>query len=377
MRRQKTFLAGAFFLFPLAIAAGGCSGPASEAKGTVDVVVSGEELATTGILFPMGSEVRIADGWEVRFDHVLITVGTITLSENPDKAPSDQSQTGAVVIARTGPWAVDLHKQGTIPGAGGEGTATPVVTLEPLDTDQRYAFSYDVVAASDQAVKVNFEGDPESETAYAEMVTKGYTVMYVGTATFKGTTCDTSNLAYDFTRIPEAVKFRLGFESPTSYINCQNQQNQGEPFPDEQYQRGVAIPANAPARAQMTFHIEHPFYSDVKHEPALHFDQMASRLAGKPADTTLTMEDLTGVDPTAFTDGQGADLPWRVCDGSALAATAQMSFGLGSVPVNPGGQPQDALRDYRDYVLYVQSTQGHLNGGEGICYTKRNYPSPP
>jgi hypothetical protein len=25
----------------------------------------------------------------------------------------------------------------------------------------------------------------------------------------------------------------------------------------------------------------------------------------------------------------------------------------------------------------VQSAQGHLNGGEGLCYVKRNYPSPP
>jgi hypothetical protein len=24
----------------------------------------------------------------------------------------------------------------------------------------------------------------------------------------------------------------------------------------------------------------------------------------------------------------------------------------------------------------VQSTQAHLNGGEGLCYTLRNYPSP-
>ena len=33
-------------------------------------------------------------------------------------------------------------------------------------------------------------------------------------------------------------------------------------------------------------------------------------------------------------------------------------------------------RDYRDYVHYVQSAQGHLNGGEGLCFVQRNYPSP-
>jgi hypothetical protein len=341
------------------------------------VSISGEELATDGFLFPMGSEVVLADGWEIQFDHVLVTIGKITLSENPDKAPTDQSQTDAVVVEREGSWAVDLHKEGAMPGAGGEGTANPITTLESLETDRRYAFSYHVVAASDQATKVNFEGDAGAEMAYAEMVSKGYTVLYSGTATFKGTSCETSDPAYDFTVIPTTVKFRLGFQTPTSYINCQNQENQGDPFQDEEYQRGVAIPTNRPGKAQMTFHLDHPFYSDVSHEPALFFDQMAARLAGKPAGSTLTAEDLTGVDPTAFTDGTGADLPWRICDGSMLPAGQQMGFDAGTLPVDPSGQPAQALRDYRDYVHYVQSAQGHLNGGEGLCFVRRNYPSLP
>jgi hypothetical protein len=36
------------------------------------------------------------------------------------------------------------------------------------------------------------------------------------------------------------------------------------------------------------------------------------------------------------------------------------------------GDPATALRDYHDYIQYVQSTQGHLNGGEGLCFVKRN-----
>ena len=35
-----------------------------------------------------------------------------------------------------------------------------------------------------------------------------------------------------------------------------------------------------------------------------------------------------------------------------------------------------ALRDYRDFMTYDQSTQGHLNS-DGLCFVKRNYPSPP
>jgi hypothetical protein len=54
-----------------------------------------------------------------------------------------------------------------------------------------------------------------------------------------------------------------------------------------------------------------------------------------------------------------------------------MSFDSGSVPIDPSANPALALRDYADFVRYLQSTQGHLNGGEGICLTDRHYPSPP
>jgi len=357
-------------------AAGG-SGGGSNTKSKVEVTISGEDLATDGFSFPQGSEVLIADGWEITFSHVLVTVGNITLSDNPDMAPSDQSQTGPVVQSAAGPWAVDLHEPGTVPGAGGEGTATPITTLEgDFEPDQRYAFGYDVITATDQATRLNFAGKAEAEDAYQEMIAKGYTVLFVGTATFKGQSCDVSDPAYDFSALPKTVSFRLGFSAPTSFINCQNQDNQGDAFADEEYQRGVAIPTNAPGKAQMTLHLDHAFYSSLVHEPALFFDQMAARLVGKPDTAVLTLDDLKGVDPTAFTDANGAALPWRVCDGSMLPMTKQRGFETGSVPVDPAGMPDKALRDYADFVHYVVSAQGHLNGGEGLCYVKRNYPSP-
>ena len=39
------------------------------------------------------------------------------------------------------------------------------------------------------------------------------------------------------------------------------------------------------------------------------------------------------------------------------------------------GDPASVMRDYNDYMRYVQSTQGHLNS-DGLCYVKRHYPSP-
>lgn len=378
-------LSAVLMLAAVAPACGDDEGGGGAAAGTITVQISGEDLAVDGFAFPDGSEVLIADGWEITFDHVFVTVGRVWLADNPDVAPSDQSRTGEVVAEVVGPWAVDLARPGDVPAAGGEGTAVKLFDIdkmnkrgdEPFAADQRYAFSYSTVSASAGATKVNFASDAVASAIYDAVASAGCSVAYVGTATFRGgQTCAVSDASYDFTAIPATVPFTLCFVTPTEYLNCQNQENQGDPFPDEEYQRGIPIKQNQPALAQLTFHLEHPFYSDVEHEPVLYFDQFASRLVGAPPDTELSLDMLAGVDPTAFTDGAGQDLPWRRCDGGDLPAGMQRSFEAGSIPVGPGQDPSKGFRDYADFVRYVQSSQGHLNGGEGLCYTRRTYPSP-
>lgn len=365
----------------------GCSpeeGSDSKASGAVQVAISGEDIATEGISFPTGSEVTFVDGWAIELQHVLVTVGNVTLSENPDLAPSDQSRTGSVVASASGPWAVDLHVPGTIDAAGGEGLAVPLALIEnqnelggkDFSNNERYAFSYDIVAASADAQIVNFAGDDDAQAAYAEMIEAGATVLYVGVATFRGSDCEVSDDSYDFSQLPTEVPFRLAFRTPTSFLNCQNQDNEGTPFDDEEFQRGVAVPANRNALAQITLHLEHAWFSATVHDPALRFDQLAARLVGKPPGTVVTLDDVVGVDPSAFTDAEGAPLPTRSCDGSALPPGAQLRFDNGSVSLDSGAKPNEALRDYYDFAQYVQSTQGHLNGGEGLCYAERRYPSP-
>lgn len=345
----------------------------------VQVAISGEDIATEGIAFPTGSEVTFVDGWAIELSHLLVTVGNVTLSDNPDLEPSDQSRTGGLVASAAGPWAVDLHAAGTITAAGGEGLATPLTSLSStaFREENRYAFGYDLVAASADATIVNFGDDDEAQAAYAEMIEAGATVLYVGTATFRGKDCAVSNEDYDFAAVPTKVKFRLAFETPTSFLNCQNQDNQGAPFDDEEFQRGIAIPRNRDALAQITLHLEHAWFSATVHDPSLRFDQLAARLVGKPEGTVVTLDDLVGVDPTAFTDASDVPLPVRNCDGSDLPRGEQLRFDAGSVPVDPGAKPTMALRDYRDFIQYVQSAQGHLNGGEGLCFIQRHYPSPP
>jgi hypothetical protein len=209
------------------------------------------------------------------------------------------------------------------------------------------------------------------------MVERGYAVLYAGTATFAGEDCTASDASYDFEALPKSVPFELGFATPTSYVNCQNQENQGDAFEGEEYQRGVAIPSNRAAVAQITLHLEHPFFSDTVHDSPLNFDQLAARLVGADTGRALEADDLSGVDPTAFTDGTGKALPWRSClADAALPPGKQRGFGVGHVLVDRAGDPREVFRDYHDFFNYLQSTQGHLNGGEGLCYVERDYPAP-
>lgn len=356
-----------------------------DGDGRVQLAISGEAIATDGVAFPEGSEVTFVDGWALELTHVLVTVGNVTLAENPDLVPSDQSQMGPVVARAPGPWAIDLHTPGTLPAAGGEGLAIDLGNIDDeserggaaFERDQRYAFSYDVLPAATNARVVNFAGDAEAEAAYAEMVDTGATVLYVGRAHFAGQDCATSEPSYDFSTWPTEVPFSLAFRTPTHFLNCQNQDNQGAPLPDEEAERGIAIPGHTSAFAQLTLHLEHAWFSASAHDPALRFDAMAAQLVGKPAGYVVTLDDLRDVDPTAITDGAGQPVPLRSCDGSPLPKGKQLRFDTGTVPVDRGSPRSQALHDLRDFVQYVQSTQGHLNGGEGLCYVQRAYPSPP
>lgn len=363
------------------LAVAGCTKIDSPRGGTVKIQVSGESLGYAGIPFP--GDPTIVDGWALSFDHVLVSFGNVRLSDNPDESPSDPSVLGDVVAEVPGPFIADLAVPGDETGADGTSRATLVGVLEnqtakrgaPFQTDVRYGFSYDTVRPVASARRL---GVPSSaEPLVDEMIAHGYTVLYVGTARWMGGDgCTSSDPTYFASGFPTEVPFELGFATPTSYLNCQNQNNDGEPLAGESYQRGVAVKANGEALAQITFHLDHPFFGDVRHDPALYFDPFAAAAVRKPAGTVVRIEDLSAIDPTALTDATGAPLPFRTCDGSPLAGSGQRSVETGHLAVDPDASPRQALRGLADFVRYVQSTQGHMNGGEGLCYVRRNYPSP-
>ena len=368
--------------------------PANPPAGSALISASGEALAQTGYGFPPATmdDPAFVDGWEIRFQHMIFTLGNVRYSLNPDKAPGDQSQTDDVVASAAGPWAIDLSVDApaNIAGKGDPGERAVPITVIPNQNQKggdpflmdgtRYAFSYDVIAATDQSQNANL--GPEGLQEYAKMIADGCAVLYVGTATFNGgAMCTPADP--EFAKLPPKVDFHLCFKTPTSYLNCQNGDNDpAMPFADEAHQRGVAFKSNnAFLVSQVTMHTDHPFWDSTKHDVPSHFDQFAAR--AKPgvgsANALVTLEDMKGVDFTAFTDTAGNKLPFRKCLASYTPpAAGQMFFDPVAVPKAPmAGDPAQGLRDYYDFSSYNQSTQGHLNVEDGLCAVKRNYASPP
>jgi hypothetical protein len=375
-----------------------CSGDDSASNPDLLVTISGENAALTGYSVPprSGDDLAFVDGWQVRFDRILVTVDSITLSDGPDTNPTDQSQTGAQVALAHGPWAIDMTRPGAVtnvhPSAstraqqaqsallaaeGKDPHAQQLTDFETLahgkdlDPTARYAFGFDIVSASADAKMTNL--DDAARTDYADMQAKGLTVLYVGTATFKGVDCKSSDPDYDFTQLPKSVRFRLGFKTPTTYRNCQNTDLRGRAFDGEEAQRGVQVMENGSTVAQITLHADHPFWNTVDHDAAeLFFDQMA---AAADKDGNLVSDDLDTLDFTSFEDRSGKALPWRSCIADKAPKTGTRAFDPGSVAVNPSAPPSAALRNYGDYVRYQQSTQGHLNA-DGLCAIQRHFDAP-
>lgn len=368
-----------------------CS-PKDPGKGNVLFAASGEVLALTGYDFPPASDSDAAfvDGWDVHFEHLLTTIDAITLSENPDQNKGTQLGTGKQVARVDGPWAVDLsrHDSSYLMGkGGGSELAVPIAALNNQNenggaafaTDgTRYAFGFDVVTASNTAQNVNLDSDALGY--YEQMTHDGCSVLYVGTAKFKGDPKVFGCVTESTKDWPKTVYFRLCFRSPVSYLNCQNPDNDpAEPISgDEDHQRGIAFLSNASVVAQVTLHTDHPFWDSVLHDSPAHFDQYAARAVSNGDEAFVTLEDTQGVDYTAFTDRQGRPVEWRYCIEPPTDVHPKL---VGAMRFDPHGVPASdsnpaaGLRDYSDFATYNQSTQGHLNS-DGLCYVKRNYSSP-
>jgi hypothetical protein len=409
------------------LAAAPCVDELSLQPGQMLLSASGEQLALTGYDFPsMNGD--FADGWKVEFSHYIATFDKVSLWTNPDSVPTDQSKVGALVAELDGPWVVDMHLNGTsFPYIDGKEMGERAISFAVLPNQNknggaafptdgtRFAVGFSAVVPTPNALNVNLDAD--GLDAYKYMIDNGCTVYYRGTATWRGNAggglckvpmaADAGGVSSDagdgtgneaeFANIPQVVNFDFCFkpansgglkpgDPETSWINCDNQDNDpAMPLNSEPHQRGVAFPANKYVIGEVTFHTDHPFWESTEHDTPAHFDQFAAQAVGASTDggmPTVHFEDTKGVDYQAFTDKQGNPLPWRICDPmytnpNGGSRVGQMHFDPVKVPHCTGGDPSTGLCDYFDFSKYDQSTQGHWNGADGLCFVQRHYPSPP
>jgi hypothetical protein len=403
--------------------------PADPGANGVYVTISGESNALSGYPFPPHdwlNDTYMFDGWEFVIEEYIVVVDHIGLWNGAETNTHDQEAIGSEAAHVDGPFVVDLHKGGTLVGQGGapeEATPLAVITREtdnggaPLQSSVPYAFGFSTVPATYDAYNVNLDSSEAAD--FALMVAHGYSVFYRGITTWKGdqapAACTQTSTGpgpeggvaqadggdsggptfvdggYDFTRMPNAgLSFALGFSTPTNYVNCQNQSLQGTPNPGEAYPRGIQISPSQTAIAQVTLHMDHPFWQSFAEDSPVLWDPIAAQYIGVSS-PEAHVEDMKGVPFYAFTDDTGTPLPWRNCASSAAVYTppgnGQMSFSTLSVPIDPQGTctgnvgddyTQDecpAIRDYYDYMRFTQSTQGHLNS-QGLCFIDRRYPAP-
>ncbi len=271
--------------------------------GSIVFDVSGEVLALGGYGFPPATmdDPAFVDGWKIEFSELLVTVDKITLSENPDENPGDESRTGKLVAEVDGPWAVDLHKGGPLPAR--EAPASRRCSSPRSTTRTRTAARPSIPprATPSASTSSRHRGrqerqlDAQGMADYAMMQASGYAVLYVGTATFMGTSCTP---ATGFEAFPEVVRFKLGFKSPTTYVNCQNPDDDpAKPLGMEEHERGIIIKGNQPVTGQLTVHTDHPFWESFVHDSPAHFDMIAAQYTLSTSTPTAVLEDLKGVDP--------------------------------------------------------------------------------
>jgi hypothetical protein len=349
----------AIALIVLAACSDGTTSP--PASGGFQVTVSGEELAVSG--YPA---TEFVDGWEVRFEHVILTVANVRINADPDKDPGDPTLVGAELASVAGPFAVDVTIGGSVPGKSGEKTVA-IATIDrqrngdPFDPKTRYAFSYDLVRASATATLTNL--DDAGRALYEEAKSKGWSTIFQGTATYRGAAPVAGSV---FAKMPSEVRFKLGFTNPSAYLNCAN--TDFAAIGDE-YPRGIQASVDKPTIAQITMHTDHLFWSKLNVEGTeLHFDPIAGQAstfgtAGAPG--LVTTDDLVGVDISGFKTRNGEPLPARSFSASYSPPAGTLSF-------DPNQTTFARPNSFAAFLGYTAAAGGHLNAA-GECAIRNDF----
>ena len=289
-------------LLGLALSATGCSDSGDETaagSGSLTLVATGEDGAKDGFPFEEdGEAVAFADDWTVSFSKVLVSLGNVTL----------KGDDGKVALESDEHYLVDLH-QGD-PELG---------TFDGLGARRWERLSYQILPAASGMTNVSGVASADVKA----MVDGGYNYWLEGTAE-KG---------------DASFTFAWGLKNPTNNANCTNGSDDTQ---------GVIIKDNATTEAELTFHLDHLFWSTLGTEEAdLRFEAIAA--AGRE-DGDISWEDLEAQELASLVG----------LDGEPLVDEA------GEPIVYNPGSVRLASQNLASFVLASASSMGHLNG-EGLC----------
>lgn len=226
-------------LCPLVLAAACGDNITGGLPGTLDIRIYGESFIEEGIPASV-----FADGWSLRFDSFLVSVGEISATAAGADTPALADGTYRIFdLARPSGGDGFLVLSGDVPGGAYD------------DVAYRVAGSREAVAGNATAADVAF------------MNQSGYAIHAEGQAT----------------RGDQTRTFAWGFTTGTTYRRC----------------RSVAAVDGGSAGSVLTIHADHLFYDDlVSEEPSVRFDAIAG--ADGDDDGDITTAELGAVDITGF-----------------------------------------------------------------------------
>jgi len=239
---KKVFMAMAVVA---ACATTACDGEVT-GEGTLAIETWGEEYIEEGI---PGDE--FADGFSVTYDTFLVVIGDVSAAKEGDAPALEAPAQKVWDLTETGPFQIAT---GTVPKGDYFHT---VYTIAPPGGD--------------------VEAGNVDDGALDTMVTNGYSVYVIGTAT-DGTV---------------EKSFEWGFDTSTLYDPCHSV---------------AVVEEDGEATIQLTIHGDHLFYDDaVSEDPSLRFNDLA--LADADDDGEITREELEAYDITVLPNYGVGSLP--------------------------------------------------------------------
>lgn len=299
-----------------------CGDDADTGTGSLSVLIEAEDSITAG-LDPGDDEEGIQDGWQVRFDRYLLTVGEIELELASDRT----IRAGAGEL-----FVVDLV---SIPQSG--------LSLWNLDglSAGRWEFLYSIGGGSEGPSR------HESVTAadFEAVVENDWTYLISGNITSaEGRSCPPErlaappvtataagdNVAGDSCYASTEVAFTIGINAEISFGPC-----------EIDGVGGVGIAAGGAQTVAATIHGDHLFFNGFPEGDEGGVERRAQWLADSDLDLdgNVTQQELESLIPSDLAEVAGYD--------------------LGGSPINP-------LDNMWTYVRAQLATQGHMDG-EGEC----------